>query len=342
MSLTIRYCDIKSAESKKESEILKSLGIKQPIPTQEGYNNHGYKAHDVYLKSLTPEQAKDLLAGHRYDNNRKVDEGWVEELMEVNERGPEVSIGYIEETKDYIIANGHHNLLAAANKTAPVQMALSVFACQTLKAFANLYNSYDSHRRRSYQTCLENYKNMTNTRVMANNGEDEIPNNLLAQIGSSIRNAMQGFNKKSVSNSKKVEDAISSESVAFAKFLGDRYFAFFHDSGKIFGRNASRVLPNAILAAFYAMKTSDPKRADQFIAGYFRQIQISPNDPANVLSIRIMNRPASEHAACAYLTFVRAAHVCWKAFKEGRTDVKSDDLTAEALRGYKVPSYDGW
>lgn len=338
MSLKRHYVDIVPSNSKKESEIIKTIGITPPNDKDKISNGMPYQA---IIKDLTPDQAFELLACHKYDGNRNVDEGWAEELMNANERDTEVSIGYVEKDKEYIMVNGHHGSLAAANKEKPSKFSFKAYFCKDKVDFAKLYNSFDSHKRRSYQASLSIYQNMAGISVVTDNGF-EIPTKLLAQIGSSIREAKSGFLKKSMSNSKKVEDAISKEAIEFANFIGDKYQEFFNESANDFGRTAARILPNAILASFYAMKVSDENRASEFISDYFMQTMISPSAPANLLYRRIANRPKEEHAACSYKTFVRACHVCWKAFKEGRTDVKMEDLSVDALKNYHAPNYNQW
>lgn len=292
----------------------------EDIALQKGTAEKGYYLHETRNVDLTPEDAFDIHVHHSYDSQRKQDDNWAKELAEnmVTAVGIDLAIGPGGKA---CIVNGQHTLWAIylRNRTTPA--SISIYQCRDEQAIADLYAIFDSLKVRTGQQVIHAAQN-------ANALHYDGTANRLVKWSSAVAVAENGFTRKSMGkqgNSKKVELAKREDVQKFADWMDSHVTEVHH----------TKLVPQAIAAALFAMFTSDLPNAEQFACGYFRGVGLEEGNPILAMRNKMINRPKNLHMASAALEIVQFMYSAWRKFC-------MDETLVNFRKTMVIPDCDKW
>lgn len=297
------------------------------LPKEPGnpYNQLGYRDAGIVRTIMNSEDAKGLLQNHRYTGNRRVDNSWAKNLS-INLEYGDITIAYVPGHFP-VIVNGHHTLVAIANMTKNIPVFIKLFECESGKAFAYLYGTFDSLKKRTFGNILCNYLETID------DSNKDIPIKIRERVSTCVRQAKDGFVKRAnVPNSEKLNNSQDPEVLEFSRFLHN---IMTENQVKL----TPRLLPHSLIAGFFAIWSSNRDKGTEFITKYISSAGTGGlGDPAVTLKNKITERTTKTHAGDSYNDFIVYVYKCWSAYKRG--NLITPKQCTKACRD--VPPYDRW
>lgn len=292
----------------------------EKVALENGTAEKGYYLHETLKVEISPEDAGEIFIHHNYAHQRNFDDGWARELARnmVTAVGIDFAIG--PGGKAFVI-NGQHTLWAIYLRQRRTPASITVYQCRNEQAMADLYAIFDSNKVRTIKQVLHAAKN-------SNSLTYEGTENKLARWSQCAFLAENNFTRKQIGkqgNSKKVETAKREDVQEFAQWMDSHVTEAHH----------TKLVPQAVGAAFYAMFKSDLTNAEKFACGYFRGVGLEEGSPILIIRNKMINRPKNQHAASAGLELAQLMYSAWRKF-----------CLAETLTNLRktldIPAFDKW
>lgn len=311
------------------ARIIKAYKLQRPIKpailgiTRKWWNSHGFRPLGTRMIWLSPDDCRDILINHRYIHNRRISDQWAEELSQ-DLLYCKLDFGYVGGFPR--LANGHHSLLAGLNQNRDVVGEITLWECRNDEAFSWLFSTFDSNKKRTFPQIVKVHSQVAKS-------VPDAPAYWWSKVASSARQATMGFQKTKTSTN--LERLSISEDRNVINFT-NIFYSLANNCGL---KPNSRLIPNAVIACFFAAWVSQPVKAKQFMKQYLTGEELRSGMPAHSLREKIGNRPAKEHAANSFADFVTFTYLAWLAFKGGQKISKSNLRKKSNLQ---IPHYTKW
>lgn len=292
----------------------------EKIALQKGTSEQGYYLYDSKNIELSPEDAFEIFVHHNYSSQRTLNEGWARELAHNMVTAVSIDIVVGPGGKAFVV-NGQHTLWAIYLRQRTTSAPFNIYQARDEQAIADLYAIFDSNKTRTIQQVLHASKN-SNALIY----DGPVPK--LAKWSQCAALAENDFTRKDMSkrgNSNKVAFAKREDVQEFAKWMDDHVIESHH----------SKLVPQAVGAAFYAMFKSDFPNAEKFACGYFRGVGLDEGSAILIMRNRMASRPKHLHAASAGYELVQLMYSSWRKFCMNET------LT-NLRKTLDIPAYDKW
>ncbi len=271
----------------------------EEIARRENSADKGYYIHSATKALIDPDDAYEIFCQHNYAQQRNLDEQHSRRLASSVRVAPGIDIAIGPDGKAKIV-NGQHTLWAIFQRGLTTQASVTIYMCRDEQAMADLYAIFDDNKKRSLNNAIHAAKGAN---ALTYEGKDA----RLARWSMVVAVAESDFSRKYVnreSQSGKVERAKREDVQDFAKWMDDL----------VVDALQSKLVPQGIGAAFFAMWTSDPIQAAKFAEGYFSGANLESDSPALVMRNKMSNRPRGEHASSVVRDHAELVFTAWRKF----------------------------